>query len=308
MTINGDVERLINEVRDDKTHGASELARQTLNVLRLAAVNSQIEKAAQFKAEMLEICRLLMSVRPAMATISNGVKQVSAAISKMRSVSSDALQKAIIAQIDDLIDASVKATARITRHTLDILADNDTILTHSYSSTVSSALKAAYIKHHIKVIVTRSGAGRTGERTVWEMDYAGVPAVFIDDTAAGLYILRANKVLVGADRVCVDGGLVNGIGTSLLAAACKYYGVPLYVLCETLKFDFRLKSSEAKLEEKEAAEVAGPGILPERTVIMNPYFDTTPLDMISGIITEDGLVKQNKVLDYIQKLALHNRF
>jgi methylthioribose-1-phosphate isomerase len=81
----------------------------------------------------------------------------------------------------------------------------------------------------------------------------------------------------------------------------------LYVLCETLKFDARLKSSEVKLEEKETSEVAGPGILPERTVILNPYFDITPLEMIRGIITEDGLVRQNQVPDYIQKLALHNR-
>jgi eIF-2B alpha/beta/delta-like uncharacterized protein len=307
MTTHPDIDRLINAVRDDKTHGASELARQSLDVLRLAAVNSQAAGVAQFKAEIQEVARRLMSARPAMAPVYNAVKRVSDNISNLRGAGREALQKAIISQVDELIEASVNAAARIARYTLEILEDRDAILTHSYSSTVSAALTASYIQRHIKVIVTRSGAGRTGERTAWEMDYARVPVVFIDDTAAGLYLPRVNRVLIGADRICLDGGLVNGVGTSLIAIAAAHYKVPVYVLCETLKFDARLKSGEVELEEKETSGVAGAGVLPERTVVKNPYFDVTPLEMISGIITEDGLVKQNQVLDYLRKLTLDNR-
>ena len=94
-------------------------------------------------------------------------------------------------------------------------------MTHSYSSTVAAALKAVREKHRIQVIVTRSGPSRTGERTVWEVSYFGIPVTFVDDTAMGLYISQADKVLVGADRICADGGLVNGVGTYLLAMAAQ---------------------------------------------------------------------------------------
>lgn len=307
MTICPDIERMINEVRDDRTHGASELARMSLDVLRFAVSNIRTTDVTQFKTELAGISQRLMASRPSMAPVYNAVKQVSGAISKISDNDLTAIRQTIIFYIDELIQTSVRAAAQIAQHIVDIVIDNDIILTHSYSSTVASALKAAYGKHNISVIITRSGPGRSGERTTWEMEYAQVPVTFIDDTAMGFYLPQANKIFVGADRICRDGGVVNGIGTALLAIAASYYKVPFYVLCENLKFDSRLKSGEVELEEKESAEVAGAGVLPDRVSIKNPYFDVTPLSLVTGIVTEDGLVTQDQILVYIKKLTLDNR-
>jgi len=99
-------------------------------------------------------------------------------------------------------------------------------------------------------------------------------------------------VWTGADRICADGALVNGVGTYLVALAAQRAELPFYALCETLKFDPRLPSTAVELEEKEAAEVAPEGSLPEGVTVRNPYFDITPADLITGIVTEEGLVKK----------------
>jgi len=244
MSINPAIDQLITEIRDDTTHGASELARQSLEVLRVAAMASRAITTGEFQAEMDEISRALMKVRPSMAPVYNAVNRLMASVngSKMADVSS--LRGETIAKVDNLVKSSVQAISLIASLAADKIADGDVILTHSYSSTVGMALKAAHEKHQFQIITTRSGAGRIGERMVWEVAFTGIPVTFIDDTAMGLYVSQASKVMVGADRICADGGLVNGIGTYLLALAAGRAGVPFLVLCETLKFDSRLKSTE----------------------------------------------------------------
>ena len=149
--------------------------------------------------------------------------------------------------------------------------------------------------------MTRPGTGRTGERLAQELGAYGIPVTFIDDTAAGLYVSKVNKVMVGADRVCADGGVVNGIGTYPLALVAQRAGIPVYVFCETLKFDPRLNSDEVDLEEKEASEVAAPGSLPSGTKVKNPYFDITPLELVTGIVTENGLLAAPEVIIYLKR-------
>lgn len=284
------IDQLINEVRDDKTHGASQLAREALDIMRTAAISTQAEDAGQLRAELEEIGGRLMRVRPAMAPVYNTVNLLLEAISRHPAADISSLQQAVDNEVDRLVEDSVTALRKIAAYAANLVEDDETVMTHSYSSTVAAALKAARKKHRIEVIVTRSGPGRTGERTVWELSYSGIPVTFIDDTAMGLYVNEVDKVIVGADRICADGGLVNGAGTLLLALAAQKAGKPFYVLCETMKLDKRLQSSEVELEEKEPAEVAQPETLPEDTTVRNPYFDITPPELITGVITENGLV------------------
>jgi eIF-2B alpha/beta/delta-like uncharacterized protein len=307
MSIEPYIEEKITDIKDDNTHGASELARQALDTLQLAASESQTEDPDQFLDEFNEISNRLVSIHPAMAPIYNMVKRLQAGLADYKNSDASILKKAAITLADELIRSSVNAADKIAGYAAGIITAKETIMTHSYSSTVAVALKKAYEKQQIKVIVTRSGVSRVGQRAAWEFGYAGIQLTYIDDTAMGLYVPFASKVMVGADRICADGGVVNGIGTYLLSLAAYHAGVPMYVLCENAKFDPRMKSSEIEHEEKSPLEIAAPGILPEGVVVKNPYFDLTPLQFITGIITEEGLVKQADVPAYTEKLAAELR-
>ncbi|HUT96682.1 MAG TPA: hypothetical protein VMW60_00995, partial [Dehalococcoidales bacterium] len=82
----------------------------------------------------------------------------------------------------------------------------------------------------------------------------------------------------------------------------KKAAVPFYVLCETLKFDHRMRSDKVDLEEKEPSEVIGKGKLPPQVDVKNPHFDITPLGLVTGVVTENGLLAPEGVSGYIKRL------
>jgi ribose 1,5-bisphosphate isomerase len=295
MTVSPGIEKLIIEIRDDRTHGASQLSRQALEVMKTAASRSRAKNATELYHELAEIAARLKDVRPSMVPIFNAVARIENSLKAANAEPVDSLRQRVSAGVDEQVQSALSALTALAAYSAHLLNPEDVVLTHSYSSTVAAALKEAHRSKGIKAIVTRSGAGRTGERLAWELNLAGVPVTFIDDSAVGFYIKTVQKVLVGADRICADGGLVNGIGTALVAQAAKNAGVPFYVLCDTLKFDCRLKSSEVVLEEKDPAEVVSPGALPTEITVKNPYFDITPPELITGIVTEVGLVEKGSL-------------
>jgi len=305
VNISREIISLIDEIRNDKIHGASQLARQAVNILKLAAEWSQTDTTRAFLLEQRGVGERLMSVRPAMAPIFNMVTRFLSAVSeKATEMDLDSIRHFAISKADEIIKDSLQAIVQIAQYGAGLIADGDRIMTHSYSSTVVAALKAAFAEHrNIEVITTRSGPGRTGERIAQELGIYG-PVTFIDDVAMGLYISMAHKVMVGADRVCADGKIVNGIGTYQLALTAERAGIPFYVLCDMLKFDSRLSSGEVDLEEKEPSEVVEAGRLPPEAKVKNPYFDITPLELVTGIVTENGLLTPEEIISYMEKQSI----
>jgi len=166
MTISPAIISLIDEIRNNRVHGASQLARQAAQVLKTLAEHSQAKSADQFLPEVGEVGKALMSARPAMAPVFNIISRLLNAIpEKSAEMDLSSLRQLIITKADEAISDSLQAVARIAQYGSELIADHDRIITHSYSSTVIETLKAAYTKHQdIEVIVTRSGPGRTGER------------------------------------------------------------------------------------------------------------------------------------------------
>ena len=303
MNISPEIISLIDKIKDDKIHGASQLARQAAGVLKIAAESSRADSVGRFLQEQKEVGERLMSARPAMAPVFNIVNGLLNTIAgKATEMELDLIRRFTISRADEVIRGSLEAIAQIAKYGSELIAGGDRMMTHSYSSTVVAVLEAAFTKHRdIEVIVTRSGPGRTGERIARQLELYGITVTFIDDAAMGFYVSTVSKVMVGADRICADGKIVNGIGTYQLAVVAERASIPFYVLCETLKFDPRLRSNGVDLEEKEPSEVVGVGRLPPGVKVKNPYFDITPLELITGIVTENGLLRSEEVISYMQK-------
>ncbi|MEM3145357.1 MAG: S-methyl-5-thioribose-1-phosphate isomerase, partial [Thermoproteota archaeon] len=103
-----------------------------------------------------------------------------------------------------------------------------------------------------------------------------------------------NKVLVGADRILSTGHVANKIGTLTLAILAKHYGIPFYVAAPFSTFDFTTKPQEIPIEERSPEEVthfAGRLVTVKDVEVINPAFDITPPELISGIITEKGVIR-----------------
>jgi len=132
--------------------------------------------------------------------------------------------------------------------------------------------------------------------TTWELAQAGVPHALLPDVAAGHLMARGevDVILVGADRVAANGDTANKVGTYTLAVLARRHGIPFYVCAPTSTVDLATPDGAAiEIEERRAEEVTelrGVRIAPPGTKVRNPAFDVTPAELITGIVTEEGVI------------------
>ena len=296
MAIKPEILTMIDGIRNDNSHSASQLARLSMDVMRKAAESSVAANVSLFLAEQNEIGHRLADTRPAMAPLYNMVNRlledttVAAQEKDLPSLKDFATRRA-----ERLIEDSARAVARIAEYGAGLINKGDTVMTFSFSSTVMAVLKEASAKNHIKVIVPRSGYGGSGLITARKLAGYGLCVTLIDDTAVGSYIASVDTVIVGADRICADLKLVNAMGTSQLARLAGVSGVPFYILCERLKFDSRLSSDSLELEEEATPEELTD--LPRFIKYKNPTYDITPLRAGTIIVTEEGLFRPEEIVN-----------
>ena len=274
--MNPEIADKIDAIRLDRIHGASWLSREALAVLKLAAETSQATSRDDFLAEMRDAAQKLMAARPAMAPITNAVSRF---VAELRARSKedrdlDSLRGFARSRCDELIAESEQAALKVAQIAAQMIADGERLMTCSYSSTICRVLMVAEAEgKHFEVLIAESkfGGRAYGELTAAELQRYSIPVELIPDGDIKQNIARVGKVLVGADSILADGTLINGIPTYELASAAKESGIPVYSVCETAKFNAQ---SQIELE---------------------PGFDRIPPDLVTGIITERGLIKPKEV-------------
>lgn len=177
-----------------------------------------------------------------------------------------------------------------------------------------SALAPIYAAHNsgknIFVYVDETRPRSQGARlTAWELNEENVPHAIIPDNATAHYMSKEkiNIFIAGADRIASNGDTANKIGTLEKAIAAKYYGIPFYIAAPSSTIDLETESGKSiPIEERSANEVLyytgklKSGKVEEMRIAsfgsgaLNPAFDVTPAELISGIITEKGIIKANK--------------
>jgi methylthioribose-1-phosphate isomerase len=181
------------------------------------------------------------------------------------------------------------------------------ILTHCNTGPLAcgqfgTALGVVQVAHHaerpVHVWVDETRPYLQGARlTAWELAQAGVPHTLIPDVAAGFLMSRGevDVILVGADRVAANGDTANKVGTYPLAVLAARHGIPFYVCAPTSSVDLATPDGAAiPIEERKPDEVLsfrGVRIAPPDTEVRNPSFDVTPAELITGIVTEEGVIR-----------------
>ena len=204
-----------------------------------------------------------------------------------------------------MYDEDIETNKAIGKHGAKVIDDGDTILTHcnagalacvDYGTALGVIRAAVEEGKKINVICDETRPFCQGAKlSVFEMQQEKIPVKLIVDNAAArmMQIGKVNKVVVGADRVA-KGGIANKIGTLMVALAAKRFGVPFYVAAPKSTFDFENSIYDTKIEERDPNEVLYFGecrVAPEGTEVENPSFDIVPSDLITGIITEKGILE-----------------
>ncbi|MBR0058995.1 MAG: S-methyl-5-thioribose-1-phosphate isomerase [Methanobrevibacter sp.] len=186
----------------------------------------------------------------------------------------------------------------------EVIDDGDTVLTHcnagalacvDYGTALGVFRAARDAGKNINVICDETRPrGQGASLSVWEMQQEKIPVKLIPDVASGFLMSQGkiDKVVIGADRIA-KGGVVNKIGSFMVAMAAKQHDVPFYVAAPLSTFDFDASIFDTVIEERDGDEVryyGGARICPEGTEVINPAFDITPSEFITGIITENGII------------------
>ena len=192
----------------------------------------------------------------------------------------------------------------IGRYGSEVIDDGDTILTHcnagalacvDYGTALGVIRAARDAGKDINVICDETRPrGQGASLSVWEMQQENIPVKLIPDVASGFLMSQGkiDKVVIGADRIA-KGGVVNKIGSFMVAMAAKQHDVPFYVAAPLSTFDMEASIFDTIIEERDGDEVryyGGARICPKGTEVINPAFDITPKEFITGIITENGII------------------
>ena len=212
----------------------------------------------------------------------------------------------LFARAHEIFAADIDANRRMGRYGAELIKDGARVLTHCNAGALATA------GHGTALGVIRSAveAGKTihvfadetrpflqGARlTAWEMMQEGIPVTLIADNAAGFLMSRGeiDAVIVGADRIAGNGDVANKIGTYQIAVLARRHAIPFYVAAPLSTIDAAIAhGADIPIEERGADEITGYGELrwaPAGIAVRNPVFDITPAELVTGLITEHGVV------------------
>lgn len=236
------------------------------------------------------------------------------AISRMRSKLSleyqslSELQQDFVNEANAIAALDIEVNRAIGRHGAELVPNSARIITHCNTGSLATVeygtalgvIRSAHAQGKVlEVLVDETRPFLQGARlTAYELQEDQIPLRIITDSMAGHYMSQGlvDFAVVGADRVTANGDTANKIGTYSLAILAKYHGIPFYVAAPVSTFDRSLSTGkEIIIEERNSEEVlqiAGTRIAPLGALAGHPAFDVTPHELITGIITEYGVIHE----------------
>jgi methylthioribose-1-phosphate isomerase len=296
-------------IKDMVVRGAPAIGAAAGFGLALAGYESAASSSRDLFNDLQNAAHTLKAARPTAVNLAWAVDRVMWIAEKMKEERSpDDLRQLVLDAAQRIADDDVEINKRMAEHGAKLIDDGDTIIHHCNTGALATvdwgtALGVIRTAHEqgkrIHVLVDETRPRLQGARlTAWELDQYGIPYELISDNMSGYFLKagKAQKVLFGADRVAANGDVANKIGTYMLALAAHDNGVPAYSVVPTSTVDLSLDHGDLiPIEERDPQEVLGlqfegERVAPIEAEARNIAFDVTPNRLITGIVTENGVV------------------
>jgi methylthioribose-1-phosphate isomerase len=213
----------------------------------------------------------------------------------------------LLAEAEAIEEEDIQTSKSIGEHGSTLIADGGGVLTHcntgalataDYGTALAAIILAWEKGKRFRVFADETRPLLQGARlTAWELQQRGIPCTLICDNMAA-QVMREGKVqlaIVGADRIAANGDSANKIGTYGVAILAKYHQIPFYVAAPHSTFDLNLPNGQGiPIEQRSSEEITnafGKRTAPAKIEVYNPAFDVTPVELITGIVTEAGLIQ-----------------
>ena len=268
----------VEELRTDRSHGASWLARHAVEALA-AVAEEEAASADELLDRLVSAGRELAASRPGVGAIQGAVGRILVAARPWMHLPPDELARLVTEEIGGLISQRDRAARSIAIQLTERLHEAF-VITHSASATVREVLIKTPPE---RVTCTVSHPHEEGRAFAEDLRAAGLTVELVGDEDAEEAVRQSSLLLLGADAVYRDGTLCNKIGSHALARAAAEEAVPTVVACEVIKF-VPVDAADAPPLEEEA-----------------DIFDLTPAELIDEIVTEEGAVRSDEVRSLIDR-------
>ena len=284
-------------------HGVVLYAQELKNLQRDEFIKKLLEKADYMATSRPTAVNLMWAVEKQKEVIKNSNSDVKGIIEELK-------QNAIKLENED-----IEINKKIGDYGAEVVPKGATILTHCNAGALATVgygtalgvVRSAFANDPtIQVFADETRPRQQGARiTTLELTMDGIPTTLITDGMCSYFMKKGmiDMVVTGADRIAANGDTANKIGTYTVAIAAKYHNIPFYIAAPLSTIDISIKSGdEIPIEERshdEVTHINGKAICAEGVNIINPGFDVTPHELISGIITEKGILRP----DYKKSIA-----
>lgn len=301
-------EQMYNAIKNMIVRGAPAIGIAGAHAVVLAAMElaSHIKDRTEFLEELQKKAEYIKSARPTavnlMWAVDKQMKLAKSSVGNAEEITEILKENGIKLENED-----IEINKKIGEYGAQAVPKGATILTHCNAGALATVgygtalgvIRSAYAKDpSIKVFADETRPRQQGARlTTWELTQDGIPTTLITDGMCSYFMSKGmiSMVVVGADRIAANGDTANKIGTYTVAIAAKYHNIPFYIAAPLSTIDTSIKSGkEIPIEERSHEEVThinGEWICAKEVNIINPGFDVTPNELITGIITEKGILK-----------------
>ncbi|MEO0293020.1 MAG: S-methyl-5-thioribose-1-phosphate isomerase [candidate division WOR-3 bacterium] len=289
-------EEMYKAIKEMIIRGAPAIGVAAAYGIALAALKTKNKETLQKKIALIE------SARPTAYNLFYAVKRMKDLLEKSERIEASSFVKEAIA----IHEEDKKLTELLGENGAPLIEDKALYMTICNAGALATGgigtalavfYKAKEQGKKFTVFVPETRPYLQGARlTAWELQKNGIEVILIVDGAIG-HILKTENikgVFVGADRIAKNGDVANKIGTYSLAISAKENNVPFYVVAPKTTFDIDLVTGERipieERPEKEVTEIMGLRVAPHNIKVRNPAFDVTPGKLISGIVTDKGII------------------
>ena len=266
----------------------------------LSVMQHYVESSTDWEGKVVADIQLLESSRPTAVNLFWALKSMKQVLDKQTGNPVENIKTtAIQIHADD-----IKANQTMGELGADLLSDSATVMTHCNAGALATGgygtalgvIRSAHKRGLKKVYAGETRPWLQGARlTVWELAQDDIPATLIADSAAA-WLMKSGEldwIIVGADRIAINGDVANKIGTYSLAVLAKQHGVKVMVVAPVSTIDFDMETGEGiTIEQRNPNELLADCYINEDSLVTawNPVFDVTPASLITAIVTERGVV------------------
>jgi len=297
-----------NAIRTLKVRGAPAIGAAAAFGMVLGIGKKKYSNFQTFKRRVNALYSYMSSSRPTAVNLVWALDRMKKIVSDNRSTSITRIKDCLLKEAQAIVEEDKISCRKMADHAQPLIKDNDRILTYcntgilatvDYGTALGAVYRAQELGKTVKVYACETRPLLQGARlTCWELHRKNIDVTLICDNMAG-YLMqqkKLDKIFIGADRIAANADTANKIGSYSLAVLARFHKLPFYVVAPHSTFDRKLKNGkQIPIEQRNAREVRAGWFRKPMVVqgvrIYNPAFDVIPHGLITGIVTDSGILR-----------------